>query len=95
MIDLTEKIVHAHNVEISYVCNFSIAQILREINLWDSSSAKSAHFTHSEALDFDLYEVFHFCKTEIYQIKKLQCPENFKTAVLELLICPKLISRKI
>ena len=75
--------------------DFSIIQILREINLWDSSSAKSAHFTHSEALNCDLYEFFHFCRTEIYQINKIKSPKNVKTAVLELLICPKLIPRKI
>ena len=60
MIDLTEKIVHAHNVEISYVCNFSIAQILREINFGDSRSAKSAILPHLQALNFDCHEFLHF-----------------------------------
>ena len=35
---------------------FSITQILCEINFGDSRSAKSAVFTHLEALNFDLYE---------------------------------------
>ena len=33
--------------------DFSIIHILREINFWDSRSAKSAILTHLEALDFD------------------------------------------
>jgi len=33
--------------------NFPITQILREINFWDSRSAKSAIFTHLEVLKFD------------------------------------------
>ena len=33
--------------------NFSISQILREINLGDSRGAKSAISTHSETLNFD------------------------------------------
>ena len=33
--------------------DFSINQILREINFWDSRSAKSAILAHFETLDFD------------------------------------------
>ena len=36
--------------------DFSITQILREINLGESRSAKSAILTHLEALNFDEYE---------------------------------------
>ena len=36
--------------------NFSVTQILREINVNNSGSTKSAIFTHLEALNFDLYE---------------------------------------
>ena len=36
---------------------FSITQILREINFWDSRSAKSAILTHLEALKCDFNEV--------------------------------------
>ena len=43
--------------------NFSITQILREINLWDSRSAKSAILTHLEAVNFDFFNEFlHFLK---------------------------------
>ena len=33
---------------------FSITQILREINFWDSRDAKSATSTHLEAMNFDI-----------------------------------------
>ena len=76
--------------------DFSITQILREINFEDSRSAKSAILTHLEALNFDFYEFLHFLKAEIYQINKIQSPYFYKkTAVLELLNSPTLISRKI
>ena len=52
--------------------DFSITQILREINCGDSRSAKSAILTHLEALNFDLDELLHFLKAEIYQINKIQ-----------------------
>jgi len=58
--------------------NFSITQILREINFMDSRSAKSAILTNSEALNFDFYEFFHFMKAEIYQINKIQNLKNGK-----------------
>ena len=45
--------------------NFAITQILREIKFEDSRSAKSAIFTHLEALNFDFYEFLHFLKAEI------------------------------
>ena len=45
--------------------DFSITQFLREINFWDSRNAKSAIFTHLEALNLDLYEFLHFLKGEI------------------------------
>ena len=35
--------------------DFTIIQILREINLWDSKSAKSVILTHLEALNFAWY----------------------------------------
>ena len=64
--------------------DFSITQISREINFWDSGSAKSAILTQLEALNFDLYEFLHFLKAEIYQTSKIQNPKNGKTTVLEL-----------
>ena len=54
--------------------DFSITQILREINFGDSSSAKSAIITHLEALNFDFYKVLQVLKAEINQIDKIHCP---------------------
>ena len=54
--------------------DFSITQILREINFGDSRSAKSAILTHLEALNFDFYGILHFLKAEIYQKDKTQSP---------------------
>ena len=58
--------------------SYSITQILREINFGDSRSAQSAILTRLEALDFDLYEFWHFMSAEICQINsdKLQFPQN-------------------
>ena len=75
--------------------NFSALQILREINFGDSRSAKYAILTHLEALKFDFNEFSHLLKAETYQINKLGASKNGKTAVLEPLNSPKLISRKI
>ena len=47
--------------------SFSITQILREINLGDSRSAKSAILTHLEALNLDFCEFLHFLKVEMHQ----------------------------
>ena len=49
--------------------DFSVTQILRQINCEDSSSVKSAILTHLGALNF--YEYLHFLKTKIYQIDKI------------------------
>ena len=40
--------------------NFSITQILREINFGDSKSAKSAILTHLEALNFNFWLISAF-----------------------------------
>ena len=58
--------------------DFSIIQILREINFEDSCSAKLAILTHFEALNFDYYEFLHFLKAEIYQMNKIHSPQNGK-----------------
>ena len=55
--------------------DFSISQILREINLGDSRSAKSAILTHLEAMNF---EFLHFLKAETHQIRKYLSPINSK-----------------
>ena len=58
--------------------NFSITEILREINFGGSRSAKSAISKHLEALNFDFCEFLHFLKAENYQINKIQSPWNSK-----------------
>ena len=57
--------------------DFSITQILCEINYRDSKSAKSAFLTHLEALNFDFYEYLHW-KAATYQINKIQHPKTGK-----------------
>ena len=59
--------------------DFSITQILREINFGYFRGAKSANFTHLEALNFDIYVFFHFLRAEIDQINKAhpQSPSGF------------------
>ena len=42
--------------------NFSITQILREINFGDSRSAKAALLTHLEAPDFGFLGLFAVCE---------------------------------
>ena len=54
--------------------DFSITQILREINIGDFRRAKSAILTRLEALKFDFYEFLHLLKAKIYQINKIQSP---------------------
>jgi len=51
--------------------DFSITQILREIDIGDFRSAKSAISTHLEALNFAFYAFVHFLKADIYQINKV------------------------
>ena len=74
--------------------DFFITQIFREISFWDSRSTKSVILTHLEALNFDFCDFLYFLKAEIYQII-FRAPKIAKTAFLELLYSPKLISRKI
>ena len=84
----------SHSVENFRI--FSVTPILREINLWDSRSVKSAILTQLEALNFDFYELLHFLKVEIYQINKIQSPPKMtKMAILQLLNSQKLVSSKI
>ena len=71
--------------------NFTTFQILREINFGDSKCAKSAIWTHLQALNLDFYELLYFLKAEI--LAKFRGPKMAKTGDLELLDYPKLISR--
>ena len=52
--------------------DFSITQILREINFGNFRSAKSAILTHLEALTFDVYEFLYSLKAKIFQINITQ-----------------------
>ena len=58
--------------------NFSISQILREINFEESKSAKSPIVTHLMALNFDLNPYLHFLNARTDQINKIKCPKNGK-----------------
>ena len=65
-------------------------------NFDDSRSVKLAFLTHLEALKFDF--LGNFCtlwKLKFSKLTKFRDPEITKTAFLELLHSPKLISRKI
>ena len=63
--------------------DFPINQILREINIGNSTSAKSGIFTHFEVLNFAFYEIMHFLKAGIYQLNKIYALKKAKMAVSE------------
>ena len=54
---------------------FSITEILREINFGDSRSGKPAILTHLEAVNFHFYELLYFLNAGIDQINKIQNPK--------------------
>ena len=54
--------------------DFSVFQILREINFWESRSTKSAILTHLEAPKLDFYLILDILKTKIYKINQIQSP---------------------
>ena len=58
--------------------DYFIIDILREINLEDSWSAKLALLPHLEALKFDFCEFLQFLKVEIYHSNKIQGPLNLQ-----------------
>ena len=49
--------------------DFSITQILREINFGEVQ--KLPFLTHLVALNFYFYEFFHFLKAEIYKMNRI------------------------
>ena len=75
--------------------DFSVIQILREINFEESRSSKTAILGILEALNFDFYKFLHFLKAEIIKLTKFRAPKMAKMAFLEFLNSPNLISRKI
>ena len=75
--------------------NFSITQILREINFGDSRSAKSAVFVILES-EFSSFGQFQPSKNaKIHKDSKFRTSKFAKMAHFALLESPKLISRKI
>ena len=54
--------------------NFSITHILREIKVCDLRGTENAIKSKVKALNFEFYEIFHFFKTVIDQISKIQSP---------------------
>ena len=50
--------------------DFSITQIVREINFREFRHAKSAISTRLEALNFDFHEFLHFLNPDFYQMDK-------------------------
>ena len=58
--------------------NFSITQILREINFWDPRSAKSTILTYLGSLNYDFDECLHFLKAGINQIDKIRSPKKWQ-----------------
>ena len=52
--------------------DFSVTQILREINFGELRSAKSAILTHLEGQNFDFNDFLHFLNSEMGQINKIQ-----------------------
>ena len=53
---------------------FSITQILRENEIGECRSAKSAISIHLVALNFDFYEFLHYYKAKTFQINKIESP---------------------
>ena len=52
--------------------NFSITQILREINIWDSRSAKYTILTHLEALNVYFHDFLQFMMAQFTKLAKLK-----------------------
>ena len=67
--------VHSMSIRPTYTVwkfhDFSITEILREINIGVSRSTKSAILTHLEALNLDFKEFLHFLKAAIDKINKI------------------------
>ena len=56
--------------------DFSITQILREIDIEDCRRSKYTILTHLEALNFDFHEFLHFSQAPIYQINEILSAKN-------------------
>ena len=75
-----EKVMDKYLPNVWKFHDFSITQILREINFWDSRSAKSAILTHLEVLNFASYEIMHFLKAQIHQFNQKGKNDSFTTS---------------
>ena len=73
--------------------NFSITQILREMNFRDSRSAKTANLTFLKTLHFDTF--LHFYRGEFEKNPTLEHLKTAKMAFFETLKWPNMISCKI
>ena len=60
--------------------DFSVIQILREINFGESRSYQTAVFALFWIPNFDFHEFLHFLDAEIYQINIIQSPTNGKNS---------------
>ena len=59
--------------------DFCITQILREIKFGNFRSAKSANFTHLEALNFDFYDFLHLLKAHnLPKVTEMRAPKIAK-----------------
>ena len=72
--------------------NFSVSQILHELEVGVSRVSKFGILTDLVTLIIDFYAFLLFCKAEIYQNGKLRHPKMAKTTDLEVLDPSKLIS---
>ena len=62
---LIGSLIGKHSTTVRKFQDFSITQILREIDVGDFRSAKCAILTHLEALNFDFHDFLHFLNAEI------------------------------
>ena len=67
-----QKLHHMGKIKLLPRDNYKVyPQILREINLGESKSAKSAISTQLESLNFDFDEFLFFYEANVYQINKI------------------------
>ena len=86
---LIGSLIGKHSTTVWKFHDFSITQILREINFGASRSTESTILIHLETQNFDFYEFLHFLKAGNYQLNKSPSPwpwngknRNFRTSRL-------------
>ena len=70
--------------------DFSVTQILCEINFGHFEAPKSANLTNSAARNFEFLGIFDIVKCDIFPKIKIQCLKNCETTVYDLLKSAKL-----